>query len=63
MFFFWILWWIEISKEQKLFEKIEIFCYILNVFIVFDQFNESLMNENINLFFLNAKTLHFWRVV
>ncbi len=39
--FFTILWWIESSKEQHLFET-EIFCNIINVFTVtFDQFNVS----------------------
>ncbi len=43
--------WIESSKEQHLFET-EIFCNIINVFTVtFDQFNASLMNKSINLFF------------
>ncbi len=47
---FRIVWWIETSKEQHLFEA-EIFCYIINVFAVtFDQFKLSLMNKSINLF-------------
>ncbi len=36
-----ILWWIESSREQHLFE-IQIFCNIINIFTVtFDQFNAS----------------------
>ncbi len=43
--FFRIHRWIGSSKEQHLFE-IEIFCYIINVFIAtFDQFNACLMNN------------------
>ncbi len=35
---FQLFWWIESSKEEHLFET-EIFCYIINIFIVpFDQF-------------------------
>ncbi len=45
--FFRILWWIESSEEQHLFE-IEIFCNIIIVFTVtFDQFNASLPNKSI----------------
>ncbi len=45
--FFRILWWIESSKEQHLFEM-EIFCNILNVFTVtFDQLNECFLNKSI----------------
>ncbi len=44
--FFRILWQIESSKEQCLFET-EIFCNIINV--TFDQFNASLLNKSINL--------------
>ncbi len=41
--FFRILWWIESSKEQHLFE-IENFCNIINVFTVtFDQFIKKLL--------------------
>ncbi len=48
--FFWILWWIERSKEQHLFE-IENFYNIINVFIVtFDHMNASLLNISINFF-------------
>ncbi len=43
------LWWKESSKEQHIF-KIEIFCYIINVFTVpFDQLNASLLNISIVL--------------
>ncbi len=42
---FRILWWIESSKEQHLFEM-EFFCNIINVFT--DQFNASLQNKGIN---------------
>ncbi len=36
--FFRILWWMEISKEQQLYE-IQIFCNIINVFsVTFEQF-------------------------
>ncbi len=43
-----ILWWIESSKEQHLFET-EISCNTINGFIVtFDQFNASL-HKSINL--------------
>ncbi len=54
--FFRILWWIESSKEQHLFEK-EIFCnIIINGFTVtFDQFNASLLNKLIN--FQRAKKI------
>jgi len=42
--FFMILWEIETSEEQHLFEN-EIFSNITNVFIVtYDQFNASLLN-------------------
>ncbi len=45
--YFRILWWIESSIEQHLFE-IEIFPNIINVFTVtFDQFNASLLNKSI----------------
>ncbi len=38
------------SKEQHLFET-EIFCNIINVFtVIFDQFNASMLNKNINFF-------------
>ncbi len=44
-----IIWWIESSKEQHLFE-IEIFCNIISVFTVtFDQFNASLLNKSIKI--------------
>ncbi len=44
-----IIWWIESSKEQHLFE-IEIFCNVINVFtITFDQFNASLLNKTFKL--------------
>ncbi len=47
--FFRILWWIESSKEQHLFE-IEILCDIINVFTVtFDQCNASLLHKSQNL--------------
>ncbi len=36
------------SKEQHLFE-IQIFCYNVNVFNFFDQFNASLLNKSIHL--------------
>ncbi len=64
--FFRIHRWIESSKEQHFF-KIEIFCYIINVFTVtFDQFNASLINKSINFFLLTPKLtlvykcLHFY---
>ncbi len=45
-----ILWWIENSKEQHLFET-EILCNIINVFTVtFDQFNAALLNKSVYLF-------------
>ncbi len=54
--FFRILWWIEISKEQHLF--------VINVFTVtFDQFNLSLMNKSIHVFFFFLMTLSFWMVM
>ncbi len=46
--FFRFLWWIESSEEQHL-SEIEIFCNIINVFIItFDQFTASLLNKSIN---------------
>ncbi len=43
--FFRFLWWIESSEEQHL-SGIEIFCNIINVFIIiFDQFKASLLNK------------------
>jgi len=66
---FKILWWIESSKEQHLFE-IESFCNIINAFTVsFDQFNASLLNKSIHFFqkTKNKKTFlltpNFWTVV
>ncbi len=48
--FFRFLWWIESSEEQHLCE-IEIFCNIINVFIItFDQFKASLLNKSINFY-------------
>ncbi len=42
-----ILWWIESSKEQHLFE-IEILCSIINAFtLTFIQFIVSLLNKSI----------------
>ncbi len=49
-FFFRFLWWIESSEEQHL-SEIEIFCNIINVFIIiFDQFKASLLNKSINFY-------------
>ncbi len=54
--FFRILWWIESSKEQHLFE-IGIFCNIINAFTVtFDQFNASLMSLGSERFFHEKMT-------
>jgi len=60
--FFMILWEIETSEEQHLFEN-EIFSNITNVFIVtYDQFNASLLNlkkkiqKNLNANFLTYIT-------
>ncbi len=51
--FFRFLWWIESSEEQHL-SEIEIFCNIINVFIItFDQFKASLLNKSINFYNLN----------
>ncbi len=45
--FFRFLWRIESSEEQHL-SEIEIFCNIINVFIlIFDQFKASLLNKSI----------------
>ncbi len=44
---FRILWWIESSEEQHL-SEIVIFSNIINVFLIFDQFKESLLNKSIN---------------
>ncbi len=47
---FRILWWVESSNEQDLFE-IEIICNN-NVFsVTFDSFNASFLNKSINFFF------------
>ncbi len=47
---FRILWWIESSNEQHLFER-EIICNMINVFTVtFEQFNASLLNKNTHFF-------------
>ncbi len=56
-FFFRFLWWIESSEEQHL-SEIEIFCNIINVFIIiFDQFKASLLNKSINFYnFFSQKT-------
>ncbi len=45
--FFKILWWIERSKEQHVFE-VEIFYNItlLYINVTFDQFNASLLNKS-----------------
>ncbi len=49
-FFFRFLWWIESSEEQHL-SEIEIFCNIINVFIIiFDQFKASLLNKSIHFY-------------
>ncbi len=49
-FFFRFLWWIESSEEQHL-SEIEIFCNIINVFIIiFDQFKASLLKKSINFY-------------
>ncbi len=49
-FFFRFLWWIKSSEEQHL-SEIEIFCNIINVFIIiFDQFKASLLNKSINFY-------------
>ncbi len=49
-----ILWWIESSKGQYLFE-IEIFCYINTCIftVTFDRFHMSLLNKSINFFFFS----------
>ncbi len=55
--FFRFLWWIDRSEEQHL-SEIEIFCNIINVFIVtFDQFKASLLNKSIN--FYNKKKKNY----
>ncbi len=42
--------WIESSEEQHL-SEIEIFCNIINVFIIiFDRFKASLLNKSINFY-------------
>ncbi len=47
--FFRLLWWIQSSKEQHLFE-IEMFCNIIKIFTVtIDHFNATLLNRSINL--------------
>ncbi len=54
MHFFMILWWIQSSKEQHLFEtkSFVTLCYV-NVFTVtFDQLNVSLLNKK---YFLSTK--------
>ncbi len=52
--FFKIIWWIENSKEQNLFET-EIFCNNAKIFTVtFDQFNAFLLNKS-SSFFKNVK--------
>ncbi len=57
-YFVRILWWIERSKEQHLFE-IEIFCIHINVFIVsLDRFNASLLNKLI-IFFGKKKNIYW----
>ncbi len=49
-YFFRILWWLEGSKEQHLFE-LEIICNIINIFtLTFDKPNASLLNKSINFF-------------
>ncbi len=51
--FLMILWWIESSKEHLF----EIFCNVINVFIViFDQFNVFLLNNSINLLKTSKQT-------
>ncbi len=43
-------WWIESSEEQNL-SEIEMFCDIINVFIItFDQFKAFLQNKSINFY-------------
>ncbi len=55
--FFRLLWWIESSEEQHL-SEIEIFCNIINVFIItFDQFKASLLNKSINFYNFFPKQL------
>ncbi len=55
--FFRFIWWIESSEEQHL-SEIEIFCNIINVFIIiFDQFKASLLNKSIHFYkFFPKKT-------
>ncbi len=66
--FFWkpsyifcmILWSIESSKEQHLFET-EIYCNIINVFnVTFDAFY---MNKRFNFFKKNLTDPNFWMIV
>ncbi len=48
--FFQVSLMIESSEEQHL-SEIEIFCNIINVFIIiFDQFKASLLNKSINFY-------------
>ncbi len=47
--FFRILWWIESSKEQNLFE---IFGNNVKIFVTFDQINASLLNNQL-IYFLS----------
>ncbi len=52
----------ESSEEQNL-SEIEIFCNIINVFIItFDQFKASLLNKSINSynFFFKKKKKLYW---
>ncbi len=44
------------TKEQHIF-KLEIFCNIINVFVTFDQFNASLLNESIFFYLSDPKLL------
>ncbi len=54
-----ILWWIQSSKEQHFYE-IEIFCDFVNIFTVtFDQFNVSMLNKSIKVFFKKRKKCPF----
>ncbi len=45
-----IFWWKGSSEEQN-WSEIEIFCNIMNVFIItYDQFKASLLNKSINFY-------------
>ncbi len=61
--FFRFFWWIKSSEKQHL-SEIEIFCNIINVFIItFDQYNASLINKTINFYnFFPKKNKKLYRL-